>query len=60
MEKVDNKQLKIGKGLVFKLLPFPLPTKCDELFTIAINIDVGYKIWLLFTQIIDKRAKCCL
>lgn len=48
--KVDNEWLKICKRLVFKLLPFPLPTKFNALFTMAVYIDVGDKYFFSCSQ----------
>lgn len=41
--EVDNEWLKIWKIFVFKLLPFPLPTKFNALLKMAVYIYVGYK-----------------
>lgn len=64
VRKVGNKWLKMCKRLVFKLLPFPLPTKFNALFTMGINIEVGYNYFFLFTQIMDYNrtiiSKCHL
>lgn len=51
--KVHNKWLKIWKRLVFKLLPLPLPTKFNALLKMAIYIDVGYKYFFPFKEIMD-------